>query len=272
MGVLGCPNCTSGWVLFMRPMDKVTDSEYGNIVYGDSMAGQMLEYASPCPYCNGGQAYIEELKQKAELPESYYNVDMDSFDWTVYGVDMAHPKMLAEKWILEHDAFRKEGMGLYIWSRTRGSGKTYLASAICNSMMKTHKRKTRFANVSKLIELSKEQDGIQQLINAEVLVLDDLGQKGTGADWVGDLLYNIFEERGNRNRLSIVTSNISPTELQMDDRVVDRMNQKMIELKLPEVRVRAMKATETKKRLLMDVGVIPDERPQQVSITKEENK
>ena len=264
MGVLGCPNCTCGWVLFQRPANKVQVE--GNKIYSDAPDGLMVDFASPCPYCNGGDAYVEDLKQKADLPQSYYDVDMDSFDWSVYGVDMTKPKAIAEKWILEHDRFRKDGMGLYIWSRTRGSGKTYLASAICNSMMRTHRRKTRFVNIAKLIEISKEQDGIQQLIKAEVLVLDDLGQKGTGADWVGDLLYNIFEERGNRNRLSIVTSNISPAELQMDDRVVDRMNQKMIELRLPEVRIRAMKAAETKKRLLMDVGIITDDRPQQIAM------
>lgn len=264
MGVLGCPNCTCGWVIFQRPANKVQVE--GNFIYSNAPNNLMVDFASPCPYCNGGQAYIEDLKQKADLPESYYDVDMDRFDWGIYGVDMSKQKMLAEKWILDHNAFREEGMGLYIWSRTRGSGKTYLASAICNSMMKTHRRKTRFVNVAKLIEISKEQDGIQQLIDAEVLVLDDLGQKGTGIDWVGDLLYSIFEERGNKKRLSIVTSNVDPKELQIDDRVADRMNMQMIELKLPEIRIRAMKAAETKKQLLMNVGVIPEERPQQIAM------
>lgn len=260
MGVLGCQNCVNGWVLFQRPANKVKVN--GSLIYSEEKDGVMVDFAAPCPYCNGGQAYIEDLKQKADLPTTYYDVDMDSFDWSVYGVDVSRQKMLAEKWILEHDMFRREGMGLYIWSRTRGSGKTYLASAICNSMMKTHRKKTRFVNLSKLIDISKEKDGIRQLIDAEILVLDDLGQSGSGADWVGDLLYEIFEERGNRNRLCIVTSNIRPTELKMDDRVVDRMNQKMIGLRLPEVRVRALKASEAKKRLLIRAGVIQSEQLQ----------
>lgn len=264
MGVLGCPNCVCGWVIFQRPANKVKVE--GNYIYSEAPDGLMVDFAEPCPYCNGGQAFVEHLREKANIPETYYDVDMDHFDWSVYGVDMSKQKALAEKWIIEHNTFREAGMGLYIWSRTRGSGKTYLASAICNSMMRTHRRRTRFVNVSKLIEISKEQDGIQQLIDAEVLVLDDLGQKGTGIDWVGDLLYNIFEERGNKKRLSIVTSNIAPGELQIDDRVADRMNGQMIEMKLPEIRVRAMKATESKKQLLMKVGVIQDDRPQQMQI------
>lgn len=265
MGVLGCPNCTNGWVLFLKPANKARDSEDGNLVYEETDT-TMLEYGEPCPYCNGGEAYVENLKQKADLPETYYDVDMDRFDWTIYGVDMSQPKALAEKFILNHKEFQQAGFGLYIWSRTRGSGKTYLASAICNSMMKTLRRKTRFVNVSQLIDISKEQDGLQQLIDAEVLVLDDLGQKGTGAEWMGDLLYNIFEGRGNRKRLTIVTSNISPQELQIDDRIADRMNGQMIELKLPEVRVRSMKATETKEKLLMDMKIIPDSRPKQTEM------
>lgn len=144
-----------------------------------------------------------------------------------------------------------------------------MASAICNSMMRTHRRRTRFINTAKLIDVSKEPDGIDQLIKAEVLVLDDLGQKGTGTDWINDLLYNIFEERGNRKRLTIVTSNISPAELQIDDRIADRMNQQMIELKLPEKRIRSMKANEQKKRLLMDLGIIPDGRPEQMKMRME---
>lgn len=260
MGMLGCQNCTNGWVIFQRPANKVKVG--GLNIYSDAPDGLMVDFAAPCPYCNGGEAYVEDLKRRADLPASLYDVDMDSFDWTVYGTDVSRQKLLAEKWILDHEAFRSEGMGLYIWSRTRGSGKTYLASAICNSMMRTHRRKTRFVSASRLIDVSKEQDGIRQLIAAEVLVLDDLGQKGTASDWVSDLLYDILEGRGNRNRLTIITSNISPKELQMDDRIVDRINQKMIELKLPEVRVRAAKATEAKKRLLMMTGVIPGEQAQ----------
>lgn len=265
MGMLGCSNCINGWVLFMVPANKAKDSEDGNLVYPEEQTG-MIEYASPCPNCNGGQAFVENLMQKAHIPESYYDVDMDKFDWNVYGTDVSKQKALAEKWILEHKRFQDQGFGLYIWSRTRGSGKTYLASAICNSMMKTHRRRTRFVNVAQLIDISQEQDGLQQLIDAEVLVLDDLGQKGTGTDWISDLLYNIFEGRGNRKRLTIVTSNIDPKELQIDDRIADRMNQQMIELKLPEVRVRSQKATETKTRLLKDMGIIPDDRPQQMTM------
>ena len=266
MGVLGCPNCICGWVLFQKPANKVQVE--GDNIYGEAPDGLMVDFASPCPYCNGGEAFVENLKQKADIPETYYDVDMDKFDWTIYGVDMTQPKTLAEKWILNHKEFQQAGFGLYIWSKTRGSGKTYLASAICNSMMRTHRRRTKFVNVSQLIEISKgnEQDGIQQLIDAEVLVLDDLGQKGTGTEWINDLLYNIFENRGNRKRLTIVTSNISPQELQIDDRIADRMNQQMIELKLPEVRVRSMKATETKKRLLMDMKIMPDSRPKQMTL------
>ena len=265
MGVLGCPNCTNGFIWFLKPANKAKDSQTGNHVYGNDDT-TMLDYGEPCPYCNGGQAFVEGLMQKANIPETYYDVDMDKFDWTVYGTDISKQKTLAEKWILQHKQFQEQGFGLYIWSRTRGSGKTYLASAICNSMMKTHRRRTKFVNVAQLIDISQEQDGLQQLSDAEVLVLDDLGQSGTRTDWINDLLYNIFEGRGNRKRLTIVTSNISPQELQIDDRIADRMNQQMIELKLPEVRVRSAKATETKMLLLKNLNIIPDDRPKQTEM------
>ena len=258
MGLLGCQNCINGWVIYQRPSNKVKVND--RAIYCEDPDGIMVDFAAPCPYCNGGDAYVEDLKRRAELPATYYDVDMDSFDWTVYGVDVSRQKTLAEKWIIDHDLFRAEGMGLYIWSRTKGSGKTYLASAICNSMMKTRHKKTRFINVSKLIDLSKEPDSLQQLIDAEVLALDDLGQKSTGLDWIGDILYEILEERGNRKRLTIMTSNISPQELNADDRVADRVNQQMIALKLPEIRVRSIKAQDAKRQLLMKAGVIkPDQ-------------
>ena len=43
----------------------------------------------------------------------------------------------------------------------------------------------------------------------------------------------------------------------------------MIELKLPEKRIRSMKANEQKKRLLMNLGIIPDSRPKQMKMEGE---
>lgn len=251
---LGCNNCVNGWVLYEKPAETVKID--GKSVYGDRLKGVMIEFASPCPVCNNGQAFVETLQRRSDIPVTFYDVDIENFNWKVYGKDTSMQQKIVRSWVTDNKRWKKSGMGLYIWSQTRGSGKTYLASAICNYMIKHHKRVTKFVNISKLIELSKQPETMTELVEADLLVLDDIGQNMAGVSWVGDLLYRILNDRGERNALTIATSNLPPGELQMDDRVVDRINGKMLEVRLPEVRVRALEAKNIKLQLLEEAGVI----------------
>lgn len=252
-----CKNCTNGFVTFQKPANKIMVN--GVKVYGDQ-ADFMLDYAAPCPICNGGDALVENIQEKAHIPAAFYDIDLKGFDWDVYEdgkggkVDTTIAKTVAESFVSEYAVWKKRGFGLYIWSRIKGSGKTYLASAICNSLIKKYTMKPKFVSAASLIDMDK--DGrTDELIGTELLVLDDLGQNNIGQSWLSDILFKIFDQRMQKHALTIVTSNLPMGQLRLDDRISDRMYKTMQELPLPEFNVRAKEATTAKESMMRELGL-----------------
>lgn len=252
----GCPNCVNGWVLFMRPANKVLVN--GKPIYGEKAEG-MIEFAEPCPYCNNGRVWAQTVIKQANIPAAFYDATMDSFDWNAYGVDTSMQKKIAESFVLDFKTqWKPRGMGLYIWSRTKGSGKTFLASAICNSLVSSFRVHPKMVNVSNLIDISqKDEEQMNQIIDADVLVIDDIGQKEAGIKWVTDILYRILDARIQRKAVTIATSNYSMDELDLDDRLIDRINRMMQAVRLPEFSVRTRDAKAEKQAMLEELGIVP---------------
>ena len=48
--------------------------------------------------------------------------------------------------------FQREGRGLYFYSDTKGSGKTMIACAVANEILKTHDISVKFTSVTDYIE------------------------------------------------------------------------------------------------------------------------
>lgn len=62
------------------------------------------------------------------------------------------------------------------------------------------------------VEYRDAEDPLPDLIDARLLVLDDLGREKS-TDWVLERLYVLVNERYNHRRPTIVTTNYSPNEL-----------------------------------------------------------
>ena len=159
---------------------------------------------------------------------------------------------------------RKEGLGLYIWSRTKGSGKTYLASAICNSLIETYKTRPLFADSSALINYN-EDGRIAELEEAELLVLDDLGRKAPN-NYYEDLLFGIMDKRMQNKRPTIVTSNLPIAELPYDQRAVDRIATMTPEIHLPEVSIRLKKSRVSRNELFAELDMIDGPTQEKMAI------
>ena len=252
---IGCPNCINGWVLFMRPANKVVVN--GRNIYEGTDG--MIEFAEPCPYCNGGKTWVENTIKQADIPAVFYDATMDSFDWNAYGTDTGLQKKIAESFVLDYKTqWKPRGMGLYIWSRTKGSGKTFLASCVCNSLVKSFRIRPKMVNVSNLIDIYKKDEArMDEIINADVLVIDDIGQKEAGINWVSDILYQILDARIQRKAVTIATSNYDIDELDLDDRLLDRINRMMQTVRLPEFSVRTRDAKAEKQAMLEELGILP---------------
>lgn len=245
-----CPTCGgTGWETYEAPDEN----------------GNLCEYARRCtnPNCGKAQADRNERAIRSGIPSTFnHNVFLKDFDWGIYeelsGVSykLEKKQRLIKSFVDDFTAWELEGMGLYIYSKPKGSGKTFLACCLCNEIINKYAVNVRFTRCADLLDNAKEETVINGLISARVLVLDDLGQKGTGLAWFDDVLFKIIDARYLSHRPTIITSNIHPSELGVDERTVDRINDSEITLELPPVPVRAGRAPQKANDFLRKMGVL----------------
>ena len=266
-----CETCGgSGWVMVRMPMDEFIDSVKGVHIYKDGSFETCV--SKKCPTCNGGFAgKVNTVKRDAGIPTTFYDKRLDAFDWGIYitddgtAVDTSSHKKVIENYIEQFETWEKEGMGLYIYSTTKGSGKTFLASCVCNELMSTRAIRTRFVNAADLIEISQSGDKtsaeeykrnpMKLLYECKFLVIDDLGQR-KNSEWLEDILYKLLDERMNNKRMTVITSNVAMANLPYDDRIADRLNAVCIPIHLPEVRIRSKESRDRRRDFLSSMGLI----------------
>jgi len=243
-----CPHCYSGTMLVWKVTPE-TERLYG--------AGKGAEFAVPCPYCTG---YVEkreaEVKTRAGIPTAFENVKIDNFDWTLYGTDMTKRKDYVRSWLADYKNTKKTGIGFYLYSRTKGTGKTMLACAMANTLMEYHGCVTKYVPSYSLLDVIKNPDKyadrygdnpMKTLTTCELLIIDDIGQKVSGADWQADVLYQICDERMQNKRVTFFTSNYAINELPYEDRVTSRIYSMTVPMEMPNVDLRQKKAKEDKQ-------------------------
>ena len=256
-----CPKCHGGGVIIVKK-----STPHSRSVYGDD---RLIEYAEPCPYCNGGEKQIvQDIRERANIPATYYDASINNFKWDIYldekgnVVDISRQRKFVESFINDFQKWQEKGIGFYIYSKLRGTGKTFLASCICNTLMAKYKISTKFVSASELINLSKqetrqgEKNPIEVMCECKVLVLDDIGQKTSGEDWMNDLLFKIIEARYQNKLITIFTSNMKSNELRVDDRISSRIDKMSQNIPLPEYSFRSKEAYEEKKDFYKEMGLI----------------
>lgn len=179
---------------------------------------------------------VERLNENANMPEcdfehfslSYYAGKTDSNGTDCY-------KKMEENYKFCKDyanSFSRQSPSLFLLGKT-GVGKTHLSLAIAKRV--TERGYTAaygsLMNYLRIIEKehfsraeSSETDTVQTLINADLLVLDDLGSEfRTG--FYESALYNIVNSRINLGLPTIISTNLSAAELQKNynDRIISRI-------------------------------------------------
>ncbi|MCP2604516.1 ATP-binding protein, partial [Candidatus Aminicenantes bacterium AC-708-M15] len=106
-----------------------------------------------------------------------------------------------------------------------GVGKTHLAVAICHELIKTKAVPCLFYDFRELIKdiqssYSSESEFTESeillpVIETEILVLDELGAKRPSS-WVEEMLFYIINQRYNKKKLTIFTSNF-PDEIEKEE-------------------------------------------------------
>lgn len=244
--VYKCPHCKDTGYLDLYPPDprKPAEGKISTVIY--------------CPYCRTNM-----LKDISGIIAEYRELDIGKFPWGTYKRDISKLKMTVESFVYDLQKWKDEGVGLYIYSEAKGSGKTMVASAICGSICTKYNMSARFSKFEDFFEeVKKSWDSrsknelsrvnVQKYFDTELLVIDDLGVSNI-TDRGKDVLHELINERYKANRLCIITSNFVPEKLPINSATIDRINDMCLVLHFPEEPIRSQKALERKNRLLQYV-------------------
>lgn len=226
--------------------------------------GYIAEDAEGCQFFLSGQTVTvqerEFRKVRAMMPFEFMDIAAKDFDWTKYAADTTEQKSMTNKYIIHYGQFKKNGMGLYIYSGTKGSGKTMLACCLINEIAKRHSGSIKFVNILDFLEMTKKSydgvDDVNAIYTAGLLVLDDIGVQ-MSKEWVDTVLYRLINERYVNRLPTIYTSNVSIERLKIDDRIIDRIESTTYTLTLPEESIRKDTREQTKQQLLKEIENAP---------------
>jgi DNA replication protein DnaC len=151
----------------------------------------------------------------AGIPDRYAHCELSNFEQTVDSLREAHRK--ARKFI---DDFPSVEKGLLLRGPT-GVGKTHLAVAILKQVVREKRARAHFYETPKFLRLVREtysggtneteMEVLRPLLEAELLVLDDLGAERT-SEWVQETLGIVVNARYNGNLPTIFTTNLNTSE------------------------------------------------------------
>ena len=245
--------------------NKLSNEELEDIRVYDCSSGYIVEDVNGYQYVlpTAEKRVKEESefrKVRAMIPFEFLDISAKDFDWSKYKSDTAKVKDMVNTYILKYPQFKEKGMGLYIYSRTKGSGKTMLACCLINEIIKRHPGSVKFVNVLDFIEMTKNSykgnDEIDAIYSASLLVLDDLGVQ-LSKEWVDTVLYRLVNERYTKRLPVIYTSNIPVEKLKIDDRIIDRIESTTYQIELPEESVRREMRKQEKFELLKSIKNAP---------------
>lgn len=221
----------------------------GMILTQQEINGRFYDMAAPCK-CNEELIQANMLKF-AMIPEAFKDISVKSFDTSLYdkeNIDIAiKAKNIVSAYVKKFGEMQAIGKGLFLYSNTRGSGKTRLTISVGNALIKVHKQRTRFITTIDLLGKIKEsydkdnnfteQKLIADFCEIPVLILDDIGTEKTN-DWVREIFFKILDTRMINLKVTLVTSNLSIDALNHDERIKSRLRKMCIEVKMPEQDIR----------------------------------
>jgi len=120
-----------------------------------------------------------------------------------------------KKYVENFKQCKDNSLGLLIYGEP-GNGKTYLASAIANDLLKSYVSVV-CTSINGLLDRIKqtynkwgkeaESDVIRGICNADLFILDDLGTE-QHKDWSKSMIYNLIDSRYRSELPIIITTNL----------------------------------------------------------------
>jgi len=161
------------------------------------------------------QQLYETLLKNARIPRRYLHCELTNFETHTDSQRTAHRKAL--KLV---DEFPVADRGLLLFGEA-GVGKTHLAVAVLKEIVRRKGGRAIFYETRELLKLVRdtystraelsELDVLQPVLEAELLVLDDLGAEKK-SEWVEETLGLVVNTRYSERRLTVFTTNLSDLE------------------------------------------------------------
>jgi DNA replication protein DnaC len=199
---------------------------------------------SGCPECNGTgwvriskggttgvsrcdcfrEARVQRLVVSARIPARYAHCELKNFElndkFTTKSLEFA--KIAAEKFVDNYPSTPPVGL---LFMGQVGVGKTHLAVGIVQALIRRKAVQCLFRSFPELLkEIQNSYSSISQsselsllapVLDAEVLVLDELGSQNPST-WVKDTVTYILNYRYSENKVTIFTTNFLDHENPMD--------------------------------------------------------
>lgn len=201
----------------------------------------------------------------ADIPRAFKDIRFATFRTDVYRESssfsiVGNAVKSIQYWLNGFKTMKERGMGLYLYSSTKGSGKTRMAASIANELMYEKRIQVKFATSIQILNEIKaswkketeysESKLLDDLSRADVLVLDDFGTENQKVSWINERFYHIINTRYVDKKITIFTSNVKLDGMQYDERIINRIKERTFQIPFPEESVRDIIAKENMKELI----------------------
>lgn len=173
---------------------------------------------------------VANLAAASGIPARFADRDFAGYRATVPGQKIALSvcQAFADAW-----PDKKRNGGSLVLTGGPGTGKTHLACAVANAVMREHLAVCKFGTVATVLRFIKdtyrkdseltEQGAIDRLVTPDLLVVDEVGVQ-IGSEHEKLLMFEVLNARYQECRPTILISNLAADELEtfMGQRVMDR--------------------------------------------------
>lgn len=240
-----CPHCQNGWITRYQ-----IHPEYSKVPTFD---------CKKCTFCGGTGRGAEQdgrsimaMAKKSGIPSVFSGKLLHDIDWGIWGQqdgNIPEMKETIEDFIENFDSWVKYGKGLYLFSRCKGSGKSFFSAVIANELIRQGVN-VRFVRSADLLNLATDSSkanrgevtAIEKIKSVKLLILDDIGEKRAGKDYFADVLFDLMDYRLTAGLPTIFTSNYRLGDLPFDEWLVSRINSACVSVSFPEVSIRTAQA------------------------------